>query len=561
MFNLLTEKLIRYRNSGGKLCHASLPEVYAALMADEVEAFPALRPHQRHAWHAFLVQLGAMAMHRAGLDTPPTCAEEWQRVIRALTPDWPEDEPWQLVVDDIEQPAFMQTPVSAGVQWKKDTPMSVTPDELDPLDTAKNHDLKRLVVPASDLDSWILALITEQTTDAHMANNPSISRISGRGSRLAISLTPSARLGRHFSRDVVALLSQWDLLGEDCDTTVNGHSLLWLVPWDGKKSLSLGTLHPLYIEVCRRRRLAKESNSGILYAHRVSGTTKRIAGNESLKGRTGDPWIPIDVKREKVLTLPPTTGFTYKRISDLITSGDWKLPLLCQPTREEATSSQTMYLMARGIAPGKAQNKTGGYYERIIPVRHKLKSAMQHRDSNDLADLGALSQGRINDVRKVRDFLRDAIATFITHGKDLQRDLKPNERQRVRADAVTWSNRLDEIVDDQFFDDLQIELEETDESHRRQIRNLWLLNDVDKNGVINHARVLLHDATDSLPCPAIYRYKALTNAEGLFEGLIRGGGGFPDLFQKADEEITEWQTNEQLPQTNSLTETQMTLFE
>ena len=39
------------------LCEASLPEVYAALMADIVESFPAIRPHQRHAWHAFLVQL------------------------------------------------------------------------------------------------------------------------------------------------------------------------------------------------------------------------------------------------------------------------------------------------------------------------------------------------------------------------------------------------------------------------------------------------------------------------------------------------------------------------
>ena len=44
----------------------SLPETYAALMRDEVGSFPALRPHQRHAWHAFTVQLGAMALHRAG---------------------------------------------------------------------------------------------------------------------------------------------------------------------------------------------------------------------------------------------------------------------------------------------------------------------------------------------------------------------------------------------------------------------------------------------------------------------------------------------------------------
>ena len=66
MHNLMTDPLIRYRQSGGTLCDASLSEVFCALMADEVEAFPALRPHQRHAWHAFLVQLGAMAMPPGG---------------------------------------------------------------------------------------------------------------------------------------------------------------------------------------------------------------------------------------------------------------------------------------------------------------------------------------------------------------------------------------------------------------------------------------------------------------------------------------------------------------
>ena len=65
MGHLLSDPLIRYRQSSGTTREGSLPEVYAALMADDAEAFPALRPHQRHAWHAFLVQLGAMAVHRA----------------------------------------------------------------------------------------------------------------------------------------------------------------------------------------------------------------------------------------------------------------------------------------------------------------------------------------------------------------------------------------------------------------------------------------------------------------------------------------------------------------
>ena len=120
MHNLLIDPLIRFDRSEGGRAEASLPQVYAALMADEVEAFPALRPHQRHAWHAFLVQLGAMAMHRANVDTPPDTAGEWENLIRGLTPepDYPDDEPWRLVVDDITKPAFMQPPASSQEQAK-----------------------------------------------------------------------------------------------------------------------------------------------------------------------------------------------------------------------------------------------------------------------------------------------------------------------------------------------------------------------------------------------------------------------------------------------------------
>ena len=70
MYNILTDPLIRFDLSDRSRVIASLPEVYAALMAAEVDAFPGLRPHQRHAWHAFLVQLGTMAMHRSGRRRP-----------------------------------------------------------------------------------------------------------------------------------------------------------------------------------------------------------------------------------------------------------------------------------------------------------------------------------------------------------------------------------------------------------------------------------------------------------------------------------------------------------
>ena len=165
MYNLLTDPLIRFDRSGGGRVEASLPEVYAALMADNVDAFPALRPHQRHAWHAFLVQLGAMAMHRADVSEPPADAGEWARIVRGLTSDFPDDEPWRLVVSDITMPAFMQPPARSTEREQDYKSVVATPDELDMLVTSKNHDLKSAVAVQASIDDWIFALVTLQTME------------------------------------------------------------------------------------------------------------------------------------------------------------------------------------------------------------------------------------------------------------------------------------------------------------------------------------------------------------------------------------------------------------
>ena len=230
MYNLLAEPLIRYRQSGGAKREASLPEVYAVFMADEVEAFPALRPHQRHAWHAALVQLGAMAMHRAGLDTPPADADEWCRIIRNLTPDWPGDEPWLLVVDDITKPAFMQPPASSQERKKEFKNTVETPDGLDMLVTSKNHDLKSEVAEQGDLDDWIFALITLQTMEGFGgAGNYGISRMNGGlGNRSAFAFAPAGQSpGAHVRRDIEALLEFLPGILAEHPGTRSGHSLLW----------------------------------------------------------------------------------------------------------------------------------------------------------------------------------------------------------------------------------------------------------------------------------------------------------------------------------------------
>ena len=533
MFNILTEPVIHMNKSSGARVEASLPGVYAALMQDEVEAFPALRPHQRHAWHAFLVQLGAMAIHRAGVDAPPTDAKTWAELVRDLTPDYPEDEPWQLVVHDIAKPAFMQPPASDWANYdKKD--LFQTPDALDMLDTAKNHDLKTAVGIDAKAEDWTFSLIIMQTMNGQVGrgNYPVARMNSGDGSRTAFSVTPSSSPGIHLRRDMLAMLARPSEIIGNLPFRWDGLGLLWTKLWNGRKTeaLPLSGLHPFYIEICRRRRLCVDTD-GHLYAMKAASDYRRIEAAKN-NGVVGDPWTLVDLrdkKGNKALTLQ-LGGFTYRRIVDYLTSGDWEPPALSQPAPDEPA----VQLLMRGIRRKKG-GQTEGYYERSIPIRGKTRTAMLGRsNTQDLAELGRIAQDRLKQISIVQTILTDSVATFITHGKALH-SLSPNERRRVRNDAKIWSNRLDAKVDTEFFESLQDEFEIRDDAEREFIRSQWLLND-NNDGVIDHARNILYDAEDSLPCPALYRYRARVNAEGLFEGRIRGNSGLPFLFLSENEE-------------------------
>ena len=337
MRNVMTDPVIRTDMSSGSRVVASLPEVYAALMADEVDAFPALRPHQRHAWHAFLVQLGAMAMHRAGLTEPPTGADTWCSLIRSLTPDYPDDEPWQLVVDNITKPAFMQPPATSRKRENDYKTTVRTPDELDMLITSRNHDLKVAVATRACADDWIFALITLQTMEGFGGvGNYGISRMNGGlGSRPAFTLTPSERWGAHVRRDITALLAYRPTLLGKFPMTEDGEGLLWTTCWDGaaEESLPASRLDPLYIEVCRRIRLRNHAD-GTLHGIRSTSKAARIEGKD-LKGRTGDAWVPVDRKRDNLPLTVATGGFTYKRVTEYLTELGESRPAAANAGRAE----------------------------------------------------------------------------------------------------------------------------------------------------------------------------------------------------------------------------------
>ena len=233
-----------------------------------------------------------------------------------------------------------------------------TPDELDMLRTAKNHDLKSAVAVGAHTDDWLFALVTVQTTDGFEgAGNYGISRMNGgMGSRPAFSLVPPGGLGAHTRRDIVVLVDRWGDLSDAFPRREPGHALLWTVPWDGTKEqvLAFDTLDPLYIEICRRVRLRCDPD-GRLHAKRATSRGPRIEAKQ-LKGRTGDPWTPINNKEGKSLTLA-ADGFTYKRMTKYLTSPDFQRPVLLEPTHAEQNSQQAMQLMARAMVRGQAKRR------------------------------------------------------------------------------------------------------------------------------------------------------------------------------------------------------------
>lgn len=316
--NLLTEPLIE----SYKGWH-SLPGLMAAMARSEVTAFPALRPHQRPAWHMFLVQLATLALDATGQRSLPGDEAGWAAALRALTPGHNDDAPWHLVMAERSKPAFLQPPDPGGLNWS-DVP---TPDALDMLITSRNHDLKARIARQAAPQDWVFALVSLQTMEGYGgAGNHGIARMNGgSSSRPMLTLAPlddaSAPINpsHWWARDVQRLLARRD--------GVNGIALVWPEPWPEGRSLSLGRLDPLFIEVCRRVRLLAQGDG--LTAQRSTSKAARVAAKEARGVISGeaDPWAPVanDSGGVKTLTLGER-DFTYSVLVELLDERKWRRP-------------------------------------------------------------------------------------------------------------------------------------------------------------------------------------------------------------------------------------------
>ena len=505
MHNLLDDPLIRVRLTDGTTKAMSLPGVYDAMAADCVAAFPALRPHQRHAWHAFLAQLGAVALHRAGQDAPPPTAADWHGLLRDLTPELGDDEPWRLVVNHPTRPAFMQSPAPDGLDDYRGR--TVTPDDLDILVTAKNHDVKKTVADAGAPDDWIFALIDLQTMAGFLgAGNYGIARMNGGFSaRPCLGLAPAGGgPGAHLFHDLSRMLAGRDVLLEnypDYFDPRHGLALTWLEPWDGKNSLDLRNLDPYFIEICRRLRLRVED--GEIVAWTAASKAARIAAKEA-HGNLGDFWTPVNRKEGKALSLSHV-GFRYDRLYDLLFDA---AAFLHPPAMQVDTTHPGRWrVVARGVAGG--QGKTEGYHERsdVIFDRATVSALFGNVRHDKLAQIAG---AQIEEIREVEKALRFGVAVAASGGK------APSELTKTdRASAHPYAYRLDAVADAQFFAALENRFLAEDGTAVAASRAAFARR------MLATAEKLLNEAIEAVPCPSIRRHRARARAMGAFRGRLR----------------------------------------
>ena len=503
--NLLCDPVFSISNG----TRISLPALFAAMARGEVSGFAALRPHQRPAWHMFLVQLGALALWTADRDDLPQDVDFWTDALRGLTADHPDDAPWRLVVPDGTRPAFMQAPIPEGLKWSE----VATPDALDMLITARNHDLKQAVARRAAAEDWVYALVSLQTCEGFGGRgNYGIARMNGgSSSRPLVGLAPargedmSLDPSAWWARDVKLLLAARANGRHRNVGTPGGQALLWCLDWPDGRQLDIRVLDPWFIEICRRVRLTDED--GRLSAKRATSKGTR-SDAKALKGNTGDPWTPVHTDGRS-LTLGENGDFDYRRLCDLLFSGDWNRPFLACPADGETGD---MLLVAEAFARGNS--KTGGFKSRVIPVPGNVVALF----SSDT--VGTLAKGQIEEIAEFAASLRYALALMAAGGV----------RDSIGAKHYSYASparrRFEQAADRLFFPSLWRRAGVATESDDAVFEaKRAFLGDLRKA-----AETELNAALPTMPCPAVLRPRAEARAGRAFRNRL--WKPYPELFDR-----------------------------
>ena len=504
-FNLLEQPLIRTRLRD-RTTLLTLPGVFAACARNDVLTFRALRPHQRHAWHAFLVQVGTLALLAGSNSILPEDEASWTVLLRGLTPGGDDDAPWSLVAP-VDRPALLQPLAPSGTAgWER----RETPDAIDTLITARNHDVKRVLMVRAQPDDWLFALTTLQTMEGY--SGPTwygISRMNGGSSgRSCVGVVPCGGLGAHLCRDIRALLAMNGVTPQALGYAGSeGLALTWLVPWDGQTSLARRHLHPLYVEVCRRIRLVADEAGlhALTTTSKVPRITDKVPG-----GITGDPWAPLvpDKAGPKVLTMS-AESFGYRRVVATLLAAPQDRAALQEVRPDDEPTG--LALVIRGLVRGNS--KTDGYHERRVPLSNVVQRGLRSPLLTDPD--AAAARARVDLVGEMASALRTAMHVLLANGREAVG--KPTEA--TKAKVAPFVRRLEAQVDQAFFSDLWTELEQADPDTRRSVRMGWVRR------MLAQAETVLADAERSTPRSSALRLRARVRAEAALHGVARRRAG------------------------------------
>lgn len=424
---------------------ATLPEALARLCDGSLLGFDGLLAHQCHAWELFLYQIAALALLWAGEKQAAEDAAAWRALadpaawrarLAALTPG--EETAWSPVVADLTRPAFLQPPIPSG-RLNGYAVAGRTPDEIDLLVTAKAHDVKAARLAVGALRHWCFALVSLQTQQGYSGRgNFGIARMNGGfGSRPMAMVTPGRDLATRFRRGVqAALAARSEVLGNpDSLFSRQGLGLLWLQPWDREESLALGTLDPLFVEVCRRLRLVAGPDGSLLAWGRPS-EVPRVAVPKELKGNLGDAWTPVAIKDAAALTVGGG-GFDYRMVGRLLNQQEFQIPVGMQPRADDPPDDTWLRLsvLVRG------QGKTEGLHERWERIPPVVQRGLGK------AGLGKVSRLMLKPVEEAKKALNFGLLLFVQGAPvKVRRD---DDRLRPFLDA--FEQRVDSVFLEHLF--------------------------------------------------------------------------------------------------------------
>ena len=458
----------------------------------------------------FLVQLGALALWKSDNLSPQDDSEFWCNALRNLTQDFPKDEPWDLTANNWEKPAFLQPPDPECNQWEnnfipKGWKKVITPDEIDMIVTSKNHDLKKAVAFVNMPEDWIYALVSLQTCEGYGGkNNYGIARMNkGKSSRPLLGLVPShlnsmsINSSLWWKRDINQLMSWRKKDNSAVENNASDYDLLWCLPWVENEQLDFQSLDPWFIEVCRRIRLVK--HDGKIIGFRGSSKKSRI-DSDNLKGNTGDPWAPVEKKDGKNFTLS-SNDFNYKKLNELLFSGDYKMPYLAERGENE---NGDMILIAEAFSRGE---KTEGFKSRLVHIPKKTPL------SN--TSIAKIAEQQMKEIKFFHYLLRNSLLYVAAGGSKTvfeSKDEKKKLREKHEKFLTLPCKHFEFSVDQYFFDSLwsryKEELSGEEEDSEARIDFLKKLQ--------KSTEKEFNTALDTIPCKTVFKDRAISRAREYF---------------------------------------------